>query len=140
MLAVNRITKIGALMLALLLAAAPVLAEGGLPGLPTDESKPAEKPAAQPDGAPEAAAPAAAAAAAKPGAGALIYLGAAFGSGLIIIGAGLGIGKIGAAAVESIARQPEVAGNINTAMIVASALIEGVTFFALIVCLLTLFF
>ena len=52
----------------------------------------------------------------------------------------MGIGRIGAAAVESIARQPEVAGNINTAMIVAAALIEGVTFFALIVCLLTLFF
>ena len=69
-----------------------------------------------------------------------IYLGAPFGCGLIIIGAGLGIGKIGSSAVESMARQPEVAGNINTAMIIASALIEGVTFFGLIVCLLTLFF
>ena len=66
--------------------------------------------------------------------------GAAFGCGLIIIGAGYGIGKIGSAAVESMARQPEVAGNINTAMIVAAALIEGATFFGLIVCLLTLFF
>ncbi len=68
-----------------------------------------------------------------------IYLGAAFGCGLIIIGAAYGIGKIGSAAVESMARQPEVAGNINTAMIVAAALIEGATFFGLIVCLLTLF-
>jgi F-type H+-transporting ATPase subunit c len=68
-----------------------------------------------------------------------IYLGAAFGCGLIIIGAAYGIGKIGSSAVESMARQPEVAGNINTAMIVAAALIEGATFFGLIVCLLTLF-
>jgi len=69
-----------------------------------------------------------------------IYLGAAFGCGLIIIGAAYGIGKIGSSAVESMARQPEVAGSINTAMIIAAALIEGVTFFGLIVCLLTLFF
>ena len=53
----------------------------------------------------------------------------------MIIGAGLGIGRIGAAAVESMARQPEVAGNIQAAMIIAAALIEGVTFFALIVCM-----
>jgi len=69
----------------------------------------------------------------------MIELGAAFGCGLIIIGAAFGIGKIGSSAVESMARQPEVAGNINTAMIVAAALIEGATFFGLIVCLLTLF-
>ena len=64
-----------------------------------------------------------------------IYLGSAFAAGLIIMGAGMGIGKIGATAVESMARQPEVAGNIQTAMIIAAALIEGATFFALIVCL-----
>ena len=58
------------------------------------------------------------------------------GAGLALIGAGLGIGRIGAASVESIARQPEVAGQINTAMIISAALIEGVTFFALIVCML----
>ena len=69
-----------------------------------------------------------------------IYLGAAFGCGLIIIGAAYGIGKIGSSAVESMSRQPEVAGNIFTAMLIAAALIEGVTFFGLIVCLLTLFF
>jgi F-type H+-transporting ATPase subunit c len=63
-------------------------------------------------------------------------LGAAFGAGLVILGAGFGIGRIGAAAVESMARQPEVAGNIQTAMIIAAALIEGATFFGLIVCML----
>jgi F-type H+-transporting ATPase subunit c len=63
-------------------------------------------------------------------------LGAAFGAGLVILGAGLGIGKIGASAVDSMARQPEVAGNIQTAMIISAALIEGATFFALIVCML----
>ncbi len=67
----------------------------------------------------------------------LIYLGAAFGAGLIIIGAGMGIGKIGSCAVESMARQPEVAGNIQTAMIISAALIEGATFFGLIVCMLS---
>ena len=59
------------------------------------------------------------------------------GPGLVILGAGYGIGKIGASAVESMARQPEVAGNIQTAMIIAAALIEGVTFFALIVCMMS---
>ena len=52
------------------------------------------------------------------------------------LGAGYGIGKIGASAVESIARQPEVAGNIQTAMIIAAALVQGATFFALIVCIM----
>ena len=66
--------------------------------------------------------------------GASIDLTKYFGAGLVLIGAGLGIGKIGAAAVESMARQPEVAGDIRGAMIVAAALIEGATFFALIVC------
>ena len=64
-----------------------------------------------------------------------VLAGGAAGAGLVILGAGLGIGKLGASAVESMARQPEVAGNIQTAMIIAAALIEGVTFFALIVCL-----
>lgn len=65
----------------------------------------------------------------------LISLGGAFGAGLVLIGAALGIGKIGAASVESMARQPEVAGTIQVAMIISAALIEGVTFFALIVCM-----
>ena len=59
----------------------------------------------------------------------------AIGAGVTLIGAGYGIGKIGSSAVESMARQPEVAGQIQTAMIIAAALIEGVTFFALIVCI-----
>jgi F-type H+-transporting ATPase subunit c len=62
--------------------------------------------------------------------------GAAFGAGLVIIGAALGIGRIGGQAVESMSRQPEAAGNIQTAMIISAALIEGATFFALIVCML----
>jgi F-type H+-transporting ATPase subunit c len=67
---------------------------------------------------------------------ALIDLSAAFGAGLIIIGAGLGIGRIGSSAVESMARQPEAAGNIQTAMLISAALIEGATFFGLIVCII----
>jgi len=62
-------------------------------------------------------------------------LGGAFGAGLVILGAGYGIGRIGSCAVESMARQPEVAGNIQTAMIISAALIEGATFFGLIVCM-----
>ena len=52
---------------------------------------------------------------------------------LVIMGAAMGIGGLTKSAVESIARQPEMAGNIQTAMIISAALIEGVTFFALIV-------
>ena len=59
----------------------------------------------------------------------------AIGAGLEAIGAGLGIGKLAAAALESMARQPEVAGSIQTAMIIAAALIEGFTFFAIYVCM-----
>ncbi len=59
-----------------------------------------------------------------------------FGAGLVLLGAAYGIGKIGASAVESMARQPEVADKIQTAMIIAAALIEGATFFGLIVCML----
>ena len=55
------------------------------------------------------------------------------------IGAGIGIGKIGANAMDAIARQPEQTGNIRTNMIVIAALIEGVALFAIIVCLLALF-
>ncbi len=60
--------------------------------------------------------------------------GPTIGAGLIIFGAGLGIGKIGAAAMEGISRQPEAAGDIRGGMILAAALIEGVTLLALIVC------
>ncbi len=66
----------------------------------------------------------------------LINLTGSFGAGLTILGAAFGIGKIGAAAVESMARQPEVAGDIRGALLLAAALIEGATFFALIVCII----
>jgi len=59
--------------------------------------------------------------------------------GIIIIGAAIGIGLIGSRAVEAIARQPEAGGRIFSAMIIVAALIEGVTFFALLVCFLALF-
>lgn len=101
---VNKFAQLAALVVLMALVATPALAQGN---------------AAQP-----------AAAASNP----LIMLGGAFGAGMIILGAGFGIGKIGAAAVESMARQPEVAGNIQTAMIIAAALIEGATFFGLIIC------
>jgi len=58
------------------------------------------------------------------------------GAGLVIMGAAAGIGRIGGSAVESMARQPEVAGQVFTPMIITAALIEGATFFALIVILI----
>jgi F-type H+-transporting ATPase subunit c len=66
-------------------------------------------------------------------------MGAGLGAGIAAIGAGIGIGNIGARALESIARQPEAVGDIRSNMIVAAALIEGVAFFAIVVCLLILF-
>ena len=105
---VNRLSRIAMLCLVLLLVASPVLAQ--------------EKATTAPGVASQG--------------GFSIFLGGAFGAGLVIIGAGLGIGRIGATAVESMARQPEVAGNIQAAMIISAALIEGVTFFALAVCML----
>ena len=61
---------------------------------------------------------------------------AAIGAGIVVIGAALGIGKIGTAAMEAIARQPEAASQIQTAMIIASALIEGAALFAIVVALI----
>lgn len=58
----------------------------------------------------------------------------AFGVALTVIGAAYGIGKLASAALESMARQPEAAGGIQTAMIIAAALIEGFTFYALFIC------
>jgi F-type H+-transporting ATPase subunit c len=57
--------------------------------------------------------------------------------GLVIIGAGLGIGRIGGSAVDAIARQPEASGTISTQMLIAAALIEGVTVIALILILIS---
>jgi F-type H+-transporting ATPase subunit c len=64
----------------------------------------------------------------------LTLAGAGVGAGLVVIGAGFGIGKLAAAAYESMARQPEVAGRIFPALIIAAALIEGFTFYALYIC------
>ena len=69
-----------------------------------------------------------------------IAWGVAIGCGLAVIGGGMGIGRIGASAVESMARQPEAAGSIQTAMILAAALIEGFTLFGLVICLLGFIF
>jgi F-type H+-transporting ATPase subunit c len=70
---------------------------------------------------------------------AIAKMGAAIGAGVAAIGAGIGIGKIGGSALESIARQPEAVGDIRSNMIIAAALIEGVAFFAIVVCFLVLF-
>jgi F-type H+-transporting ATPase subunit c len=61
---------------------------------------------------------------------------AAVGAGLAVIGAGLGIGRIGGSAMEAIARQPEATTKIQTAMIIAAALIEGAALFAIVVALI----
>ena len=66
----------------------------------------------------------------------LAQLGAALAASIITIGAALGISRIGSSALEATARQPEIAGNAQTSMIISAALIEGVSFFALVVCLL----
>ena len=62
--------------------------------------------------------------------------GACIGAGLVIMGAGMGIGRIGGSATEAIARQPEAGPRIFTTMIIAAALIEGATLFALVICLI----
>lgn len=58
----------------------------------------------------------------------------AIGAGLVVIGGAYGIGRLAGSALESMARQPEIAGSIQTAMIIAAALIEGFTFYALFIC------
>lgn len=63
----------------------------------------------------------------------LAYLGAGLGAGIVVFGAALGIGRLAAGALEGMARQPEMSGDLRTAMIIAAALIEGFTFFALVV-------
>jgi len=59
---------------------------------------------------------------------------ASLGAGLVALGAGLGIGLIGSKAMEGMARQPEAAGKIQTAMLIACALVEGVALFGAVVC------
>lgn len=63
---------------------------------------------------------------------------AAVGAGLAVIGAGIGIGKIGGSAMDAIARQPEATAKIQTAMIIAAALVEGVALFGVVVGLMGL--
>lgn len=111
----NRISKLAVLLCVLFVAFAPVMVFAA-------------------DGDPAAADTAVASGKATYGVAA-----AAIGAGLVIIGGAMGIGKIGANTVDSMARQPEIAGAIQTAMIISAALIEGVTFFALIICLLCVF-
>lgn len=67
----------------------------------------------------------------------LLHVGiAALGAGLAVLGAGIGVGKIGGSAMEAIARQPEASGKIQTAMIIAAALVEGVALFGVVAALL----
>jgi F-type H+-transporting ATPase subunit c len=66
----------------------------------------------------------------------LAHFSAGIGAGLAVIGGAAGIGRLAAAAMEGSARQPQVAGDIRTTMIIAAALIEGATFFSLIVCII----
>ena len=67
---------------------------------------------------------------------ALGYLAAGLGAAFTVIGAGLGIGKLAAAAMEASGRQPEVLGAVRVSMLIAASLIEGVTFFSLVICLI----
>jgi len=66
----------------------------------------------------------------------LTFFGAGIGAAFAVIGAGYGISRLSSSALEGIARQPEAAGDLRATMIIAAALIEGVTFFALVICLL----
>ena len=104
--------RIIAVVMGITLIAAPALAQDGTPTNPDEQAAQLTAQSGQ------------------------MLFGSAVGAGLVIIGGGFGIGRIGASAVESMARQPEVAGNIQTAMIISAALIEGATFFGLIVCML----
>lgn len=67
---------------------------------------------------------------------ALAFLAAGLGAGITLIGAGLGIGRLAAAAMEGTARQPSAGGDIRTSMIIAAALIEGAALFALVICII----
>ncbi|AFN73519.1 MAG: ATP synthase F0 subunit C [Melioribacteraceae bacterium] len=64
------------------------------------------------------------------------YLAAGFGAALTVIGGAFGIGKLASSAMEASGRQPEAAGDIRTSMIIAAALIEGISLFALVICIL----
>ncbi len=115
----SRLSKIATLWLVLFVAI-------GMPALAAAAESPA----------PEKPAETAAKTATPPGL--MVLAGAAFGAGLVTLGAGYGIGKIGSCAVESMARQPEVASNIQTAMLITAAMIEGVALLAVVGCLVNL--
>ncbi|MBZ0178512.1 MAG: ATP synthase F0 subunit C [Melioribacteraceae bacterium] len=66
----------------------------------------------------------------------LAFLAAGFGASLTVIGGAFGIGKLASSAMEASGRQPEAAGDIRTSMIIAAALIEGISLFALVICIL----
>lgn len=70
----------------------------------------------------------------------LAFLGAGIGAGLVVMGGGAGIGRIGSSAAEAMARQPEASGSINGVALILAAMIEGATLFAVVVCLLALIF
>jgi F-type H+-transporting ATPase subunit c len=120
---VNRLLKIAVLLVVVALTV-------GAPALLLAASEKAETT--------DKAAPAATPAAASSGPSMLVLAGAAFGAGLVTLGAGIGIGLIGSRAVESMARQPEVAGNIQTAMLITAAMIEGIALLAVVGCLVNL--
>lgn len=67
---------------------------------------------------------------------ALGYLSAGIGAGLAVIGAGVGIGRLAASAMDATGRQPSAGGDIRTGMIIAAALVEGVTLFAEVICII----
>ncbi len=69
----------------------------------------------------------------------LAKLGGAIGAGFAVIGAGIGIGKMGGSAMEAIGRQPSAVGDIRTSMIIMAALVEGTALFAIVVCFLVVF-
>ena len=70
--------------------------------------------------------------------GSISTFGAAIGAGIAVLGAGIGIGKIGSSAMDAIARQPEATNKIRMNMFVVAALIEGVALFAIVICLLSI--
>lgn len=67
---------------------------------------------------------------------ALAYLAAGIGASLTVVGGSFGIGKLASSAMDASGRQPEAAGDIRTSMIIAAALIEGISLFGLVICIL----
>ena len=64
------------------------------------------------------------------------YIGGTLGAGMVVLGVGLGLGRIGASALEGMARQPEVSGKIQTTMLLVAVLVEGIGIIALVICIL----